>query len=281
MMGSIVSTRTMLLLAGGLAVIVGLAIAISSGAGGEAIGVLLSDAGEFVVVVASALYVIWVALSFSPGEAVRKQWLAIGIGMLSFAIGDAIWTYIEVVQGLEPPYPGLPDLFYLVEYPLIAYGLIRAGLAYRGLVPLRRPIVLSGALVALLAGVLWFGLLQPHVVFADIPTGEKVLSVLYPAADLALYIGPALFVAIVVSSLGGGRLAWPWWAVVVGVSCLALADAGYSWLSSYDLYESGSFIDYGWSAGHLMLAVGASVLFDLAHLSGVDRGDTQAAKIAA
>lgn len=281
MIGSMVSGRTRLLFIVGLIFIVALAFAISSGIGGENVSVALSDGGEFAIVLFSALFVIWVARTFSPGESVRRQWMAIGIGMFSFAIGDAIWTYIEVVRGLEPPYPGLPDLFYLIEYPLIAFGLIRAGLAYRGLISLRRPAVMSAALTVALGGVLWFGLLQPHILFADIPAGEKLLSALYPVADLVLYIGPALFVAVVVSTLGGGRLAWPWWAVVIGVSALALADAGYSWLSAYDLYQSGSFIDYGWSTGHLMLAVGASVLYDLAHPLSVGKPRVDEAEAAA
>lgn len=260
-----VSRRTILLLALGLAAIAGLIFAISAGIGGETGTLAISDFGELALVGGSAFFVLWVARSFRPGEPVRRQWLAIGLGMLSFAVGDAIWTYMEVIQGIEPPYPGLPDLFYLLEYPLVAFGLMSAGLAYRGLISLKKPAIISVVFVAVLGVALWFGLLAPHIVFTDIPVGEKVLSALYPLADLVLYLGPALFVALVVRSLGGGRLAWPWWAVVVGVTLLAFADTGYSLLSATDAYASGNAVDYGWSAGHLMIAVGASLLYDLAH----------------
>lgn len=68
---------------------------------------------------------------------------------------------------------------------------------------------------------------------------------------------------------------------MVGVAFLAVADTGYSWLAAYDLYASGSLVDYGWSTGHLMLAAGASIVYDLAHPLPHPRGSRAAAKSAA
>lgn len=261
-----VSLRTLGLFGGGIAAIVAIAATIASGIGGDSFSLAVSDLGELAIVLASACYVLWVAASFSPGEPVRRQWLLVGLGMLAFASGDAVWTYYEVLLRVDPPYPGAPDLFYLLEYPLLALALMQAGLAYRGLVPLRRASVGSAVAVGLALVALWFGLLQPHILFAaDVALAERAISAFYPAADVLLYLGPALFVALVVQGLGRGRLSWPWWSVVFGVTLLALADTGYSWLSTYDLYRSGSLIDYGWSAGHLFLAVGASLVYDIAH----------------
>lgn len=259
---------------GGVLAVVAIATVIATGVGGEGAGVATSDIGEFAVVAASAAYVLWVALSFAPGEPVRRQWLLVGLGMAAFALGDAAWTYYEVIQGVEPPYPGAPDLLYLLEYPLLGFALISAGLAYRGLVPLKRAAVVSVSMVGVFLVALWFGLLSPHLLFApDISIAERVVSVFYPVADALLYVGPALFVALVVQGLGRGRLSWPWWSVATGVVLLAAADTGYSWLAAYDLYASGSIIDYGWSLGHLLLAVGASLVYDIAHPVAVSEGE--------
>jgi hypothetical protein len=93
---------------------------------------------------------------------------------------------------------------------------------------------------------------------------EKALSSLYPLADILLMVVPAVFVIGVVSSLGGGRLAWQWWAVALGALVIAISDTGYSWLATYDLYSSGSIIDYGWSLGHAFMMLGGLIARDLA-----------------
>lgn len=259
-----VSMRSRLVLAAGVAAVALQALFISSNLGGETGTLWISDLGEALIIAVSAVFVLRVAFSFGPEESLRRQWVPIGIGMLMFALGDLVWTYLEAYRGLEVPYPGLPDLFYVLEYPFLAYGLIRAGAAYRGLVPLRKPLIAATVTVVALAAVVIVGLVIPTVLPADASVAEKVLSSLYPLADVVFGLGPALFLVFVVRKLGGGRLAWPWWSVAVGVVLLALADASYSWLAAFDLYESGMVIDYGWSMGHVFMAFGAALALDLA-----------------
>lgn len=260
-----VSSRTVVWLVAGLILVVLIASLIAFEVGGEQGTLAIADLGETLLVAASAAVVLSVALSFPKGDSWRVNWLLIGLGMTAFALGDAIWSYQEVVQAIEPPYPGVPDIFYLLEYPLVAFGLLRAGASYRGLVDVRRPMWIAIAVGVIGTVVMWFGLLAPYVITPDVPPAEAAVSALYPLADLWLLVVAALFVALVVGRLGRGLLAWPWWAVVAGVLLLAAADSGYAWLQAYDRYVSGSFIDYGWSLGHVMLATGALIAYDIAH----------------
>lgn len=259
------SSRTVAWIVAGVIAVIVIAALISAGIGGEQGTLAIADFGETILVAASAAVVLAVALSFPKGDAWRLNWVLIALGMVAFAIGDAVWTYQEVIQGIEPPYPGLPDVFYLLEYPLIAFGLLRAGVSYRGLVDVRRPAWMAVAVGVVGTVVMWFGLLAPSVVTPDVPPLEAAVSAAYPLADLWLLIAIALFVALVVSRLGRGLLAWPWWAVMFGVVLLAIADSGYAWLQAYDAYTSGSPIDYGWSLGHVLLAAGALIAYDIAH----------------
>jgi hypothetical protein len=264
-MRSIVSNRTIAIFAIGVVVIAALAIAIGTGVGGDNISLILSDFGLTAVEFASAAVILWVAFSFAPAEKVRVQWIAIGLGVLLYAVGDAVWAYIEVIKGAEVPYPGAPDIFYLLIYPFLAFGLLRAGLAYRGFVNLGKPAWISAAVVVALAAVVYFSLLKPYVFGADLSSAEKAISAAYPISDLLFALGPALFTLIVVFGLGRGRFAWPWWAVAAGTVLVVLGDSGYAYLTSYGLYESGSVIDYGFVAGFLLMAVGASIFYDLSH----------------
>ena len=54
----------------------------------------------------------------------RLFWSLIGASAFSWGIGQAIWTWYEVVQGREVPFPSLADVGYLCAVPLAAAGLL-------------------------------------------------------------------------------------------------------------------------------------------------------------
>lgn len=260
-----VSRYTWLIFGIAVLIVVAQAALVVFSVGGETGVVAASDIGELLVVGLSAVAILRSARVLGFKTSVGRPWLLIGLGALSYLVGDAIWTVMEVFMGLEVPYPGLPDVFYLIEYPLFAAGILSAGLAFKGLVEMRKPAIVGAGTALGLSLVVYFGLLQPFVLFEpDVGLGEKVLSTLYPLGDVVLMVAPAAFVLAVVASLSGGRLAWPWWAVAFGAALIAISDTGYSWLSTYDLYKSGSFIDYGWGLGHAFVMLGSLIARDFA-----------------
>jgi len=238
---------------------------IAVGAGGEHGSIIVSDLGEFAVVAIAALVVLAVVRSFGKGENLRRQWTLIGLGMLTFAIGDAVWAWIEVFMQAEVPYPGLPDLFYVGEYVFVGWALVIAAVAYSRLFDIR-----AAAGFAVLAGIallvlLYFGLFQPYILADDsLSTGELVMSIFYPSADVMLLFVPSILLVLVVGRLGGGRLGWPWWFVAAGAIILGMSDAMYSYMSAAETYAAGAAVDYGWMLAHVALAVGASLAVDIA-----------------
>lgn len=265
MEGRSVSRYTVMLVVSALAVVVCVMTVVALGLGGERVIVAVADFGEILVVGLAASVLVVTGSQLRVGSSVGRPWLLIGLGAASYLIGDAVWTAIEVGQGREVPYPGVSDLFYLLEYPLVAAGILAAGLAFKGLVDVRRPALLAGGVGSALSVAVLAWVLEPRVLSDPaVPIAEKALSTLYPLADILLMLAPAVFVVGVVSVLGGGRLAWPWWAVAAGAVLIALADIGYSWLSAADLYRSGSLIDYGWSVGHAAMMLGGLIARDLA-----------------
>lgn len=232
--------------------------------GGSAGMMRISDIGEPVIVLASAWLVLWVAFALGVRFKLSRPWLLIGLGVACFAAGDVVWSIIELGQGREVPYPGLPDVFYVLMYPLIGVGLLLAVLNYRGLVRLRLPLVTAGAVTAALCVLLYFGFVVPYVFSQGLPPGEAALSAFYPLADVVFVLGPAIAVALVVSRLAAGRVGWPWWCVIVGVLVFSLGDIGYSFLSARGLYASGSLTDSAWSFAAVAIALGASIALDLA-----------------
>jgi len=252
-------------LAIGLGAVTAVALLIASGIGGDFGTLVISDMGEQIIVTASAAVLFWVALRpFADSPVVGRQWLLLAIGCASFALGDLVWMYYELVARVEPPFPGLPDVFYALQYPFITVALVGAGRAYSALVDVRRPAAIAAAVAVVMAIALWFGLLKPTVFVDGVAPLEAFVSAFYPLADVLLGIGPALFVLLIVSKLGGGKLGWPLWAVVAGVLLFTLSDCAYAILNAADAYRSGSIIDYGWSAGQVLIAFGGMLAADLA-----------------
>lgn len=246
-------------------VIAGAAFAlVRSGLGGEFGAAVFSDIGGLLIIQLAAVMILTSAARIGVGSPVGRTWLLIGLGSVCFFLGDAVYTAIEVGMQAEPSYPGIADIFYLLEYPLVAAGIISAGLAYKGLVPLKRPAFIASGVAVVLAAVVYLGFLQPYILFdPEVSLAEKAISTAYPLADIFVMIVPAVFVLAVVAKLGGGRLAWQWWAVAAGAVLLAITDTAYAWLEWAEVYQSGSFIDWGWSLGHVLMMLGALIATDL------------------
>jgi diguanylate cyclase len=227
--------------------------------GAETATLALSDFGEAALVALAAAFIIHAAYRFGWTEQAGRNWLLIGVGVALFALGDVLYGYYEVFTASgEVPYPGLPDIPYLLSYVFFAAALIGAAISYRRLVDERSAIVITSIITLASLVALYYAVFVPVLAATDATTGVKVLGVLYPAADVLLEFGPALFVALVVGKLGGGRLAWPWFIVALGIAITALSDAGYGVLAAHGLYESGSIVDIGWPLGYALVAVGAA-----------------------
>ncbi len=257
------SRRTWSVLVLGLAGALAVQMLVAAGVGGEAATTAISDFGGIAVIGMAAIVTIRTALSFARGEALRRQWLAIGVGIALYVLGDVMWTYIEVIQGKEPPFPGAPDVFYAALYVFLGYGIISAAFAYRGLVKIREPLVASAVITAASSIAIYIVLLKDILADPGVGLLEKALDIYYPLGDMLLLLAPAVFIVLIVSQLGRGVLAIPWRFVVAGVAVLAVSDAVYQWLEWQSSYHAGSWVDLGWMAGYVLLAVGASAMRDL------------------
>lgn len=236
---------------------------IAAKVGGDAGALWISDVGETALVGLSAAFILYVAKRLGFGT-LGRPWLWIGLGCASFAVGDAVWSFTELGLGQQVSYPGLPDVFYVLVYPLMAIGLIRALLNYRGLVDMRIPVAAAATTAVVIGGAMYFAFLNPFVLSQGLSAGEAALSSFYPLADVFFALAPALAVAFVIVRLGGGRLGWSWWAVILGVLVFSTADSAYSYLAARDLYVAGTLVDFGWVLANASIAFGAAIALDLA-----------------
>lgn len=214
--------------------------------------------------VAFAAVIVTVALRIGLAQGVGKQWFLVGLGVASFAVGDVIWTILELRLGLDP-YPSLADPFYVLQYAFFVAAMVLAVRSYRHLTPVRAPVIVAGAVALALAGVVYAALLGPYIFpagTAELGFWGLVVSTLYPLGDVFFVFAPAFALALVIRQLGAGRLGWPWWIVIAGAIVYALTDTGYSYA---DWAGSGltATLEMGWVIANLMFALAALVARDV------------------
>lgn len=198
------------------------------------------------VVLGAALVVLWRA---AVVEAERRAWLALGAGLLLWALGQAYYS-VFLYYADPAPFPSPADALFLAFYPAGFVGLV---LLLRARVPQLEPLawvdgLIGGLAVAGVAAALVF----PPVLEAlgQDPFGVAV-SLAYPCADLVL-----------LGLLGGAFAASKWRAggtlLLIALALLLFAAADVVYLSAGGQSTTAlNLASVGWPLAFLLLAVAA------------------------
>ncbi len=187
-----------------------------------------------------------------PDRRQRRVWQLFGAGVLSWGVGQSIFTWYEQVGQVVVPVPSPADVAFLL-YPLLGVCAIwRLPLRARSRAVSARS-VLDGLVVATsLVFVVWA--LGLRILWAD--GGGDVVSLLvtttYVVSDMVLLTMVLLMVPEV--GLARRRVLVP---VAIGIAAFAVADVGYVVVTSATAYSSGQLFDVGWVLGFLGVAVAA------------------------
>jgi diguanylate cyclase len=186
----------------------------------------------------------------------RTAWWFLSAGTGSWAAGQLVWSYYEVVLGEEVPFPSLADVGFLL-FPLVsAVGLvIWLGTQSHQLVARGRDL-LDGAIIAVsLLALSWVTTLGSVVSDGGDGWLPLTLSLAYPVGDLVL--GTLVLIAL---ARGTGAERMTLAVLALGLGGLALADSAYVYLVSLGQYSSADLISSGWVFGFLFVgAAGMTV----------------------
>ena len=178
----------------------------------------------------------------------RVAWGAFAVACLFTTMGQAVWSWYELVLHTAVPFPGLADVGYL-GFPLgavIALAVFPSNLSQAD----RRRMTLDALTTASAIGLVSWATALGAVVHAGgaSPFATSV-SVAYPLSDMVL-----LVVCVMVLSRSRAHRV-PLAFVSAGLVLLALADSGYAYLVATNSYTTGNPIDLGWILAFGMLAV--------------------------
>jgi PAS domain S-box-containing protein len=206
----------------------------------------LGEAAAALIAAASCLYA-----SMRNTGRVRLAWGLFGASALSWGLGEVIWSYYEVFQGQDVPFPSAADGGYLLAIPLAILGVFAFTSAPSRLAS-RSETVLAGSIVALsLLFVAWAAGLGE--VFAQSPQtlDAQVISLAYPVGDIVI------MTVLVVALRRARRQEVPRMLILLGgLGLIAIGDSAFAYLTASGAYgASGSVLDAGWFVGYLLVAL--------------------------
>src|SRR5919112_1245090 len=185
----------------------------------------------------------------------RSAPVLLGIGILSFAFGQIVFTYYEWVLQQAPPLPSLADVGFQLQYPFLLLGILllsaqpipaasRARIALDGLIIMTALVTLS-----------WYFVLGPVVQQEGQTTLAKVVAVAQPLADVVL----VACLLILASRPSEHTLRPALRLLALGLSLVVVADSYFTYHTLHDTYATGSLLDIGWPLGYMLVALGAFV----------------------
>jgi PAS domain S-box-containing protein len=177
----------------------------------------------------------------------------LGFGILSWIVGQMIFTYYEWVLGRPPPLPSIADLGYLSVYPFLLVGILL--LPARPIpVASRTRIALDGMMTMTAAVTFsWYFILGPVMQQGSETTLSKAVSSAYPLADIVL-----IACLIILASRPEEHALLPAVSLLgLGLSLIVIADSNFAYWSLHDAYATGTLPDVGWSLGYMLVGLGA------------------------
>jgi len=194
--------------------------------------------------------------SLDADNPARRPWNLFAWGLLSFATGQAVLSFYQVLLG-NSPYPSIGDAFFICAYPLLiaaTFGFVRA---YREagypVGSAREHAALALVMTATFAAV-GYGLLEP-VMAMDSPLPERLLTAGYPALDF-LWLIPIVVLLRIGAGFRGGQVFRAWAFLLVGTLSQCAGDILYANFAVLGQTGLDAVIDAVYIGSYLFLAFG-------------------------
>ena len=224
----------------------------------------VDDVGELVAALVATVACFVAAAHVSSR---RSCWVLLGASSFAWAMGEAAWTYYDLIRGVQVPFPSLADVGFLASVPLAVAGLLlfpssphRAADRVQG--------ILDGCIIAgsiLFAS--WVTVLGPLSHAHHDGAFKQTLSLAYPASDVVM-----VSLVIILLARAGKQSRGSLALVMAGMVAFAVADTAFSYLTQVNNYGNGTFLDTGWVAGYLLISLGA---LRAVHAPSTERAEPQ------
>jgi len=190
-----------------------------------------------------------------PAVTRGQRWapILLGLGILCWVFGQALFTFYEWVLGQPPPLPSIADVGYLSVYPFFLLGILLLParpipVASRTRIALDGLMIMTGAVTFS-----WYFILGPVMQQGSETILAKAVSSAYPLADIVL-----IACLIILASRPEEHTLLPAVSLLaLGLTLIVVADSNFAYWSLHETYATGTLPDVGWSLGYMLVALGA------------------------
>src|ERR687894_2159587 len=190
-----------------------------------------------------------------PAAMRGRRWapVLLGMGILSYVLGQMGFTYYDLVLQQIPPFPSIADVAYLIEYPFFLLGILL--LPARPIpVASRARIALDGLMIMTAALTFsWYFVLGPVIQQGTETVLAKVVAAAYPLADIVL------IACLVILALrpGAHALRRAVYLLALALSFYVVMDSIYGYQTLNETYVTGTLFDVGWPVAYMLIGLGA------------------------
>ena len=235
---------------GAIAAWVALTVVVATGWGGEDTTVAVADVTAAIAALGGGVAAAARARRSAPRE--RRAWRFLATAMLLWGLGEVLWTYYEVVRGVEVPFPSIADVAYLGAVPFAIAGLLF--FTTRGSNHFHLRAILDGLLVGgsfLFVG--WALAVGPTFHYGADHLLAHVVSLAYPVSDVVMAA-----MAVLVLCWGAAEAQRSLRLVAVGFMVMAVADTAFTWMLNNGTYTSSNPVTMLWPLAYLLVGVAAT-----------------------
>jgi diguanylate cyclase (GGDEF)-like protein len=217
---------------------------------GLGVTVWIDDIGEGVAAALGAVACGYAASS--KAGLLRLSWYLLAAASASWAIGEGVWCWYQLVANVEVPFPSLADLFFLLAVPLMVAGVLFLAEA-SGAVTRSMRSLLDGAIIACsLLFVSWATALGTVWSSGGEGLFARIVGLAYPLGDV---VTATVALTSLARAKGTGRRQLG--LLAAGVVSLAVSDSMFAYLTGNGTYGNGNWMDTGWVAGFLIIGLAA------------------------
>jgi PAS domain S-box-containing protein len=227
------------------------------------VSLIFSDVAVALVNILAASCLFYAALcSRGLSKNISLAWMMLATAQLSYAFGDLLWSYFEIVLQ-QSAFPTVADLFYLLFYPLFFTGILLLPAATRSPSDQLKMLLDTGIVMITAVLIFWQLLIAPTIQASGGDGPTVVLAVAYPVMDLVL-----IFALIELLFRRFGQLSRiSLFLLAVGAFTLILTDVTFMSRSLHGAYSPGT-LNVGWMLAYIMVG-----LAGIYHGSAVKEGN--------
>lgn len=181
-----------------------------------------------------------------------RAWLLIGLGSFFAFLGEATWTYLENVLGVEP-FPSIADIFFLGYYPFVLWGLLTLPVAPQN--RRERLVFWLDLLIVMTTAAMFVGyfLIIPTATVNNSDLLTQFLATAYPVFSLIL-LGGVLALLLRPSESDSRAVLI---LLLLGITFFLISDLAFGYASLAGTYVVGSWVDVGWHIAQVFTVLAA------------------------